>query len=183
MNCFLSITIFSYLLRCFISSIFRYNYFYENSWELKNTYHLSRYALFSKWSCEKRTDTLTNEELNTINDADTNAADFESKVSDCAAAFSPWEKDDWVVVLYNDLWYPGVVTDVRASLTLQGFFLENKEEIENCLQYLFPFADILTYQDKFAFLCWFYCMETLGIHKLQLSLQSQDLIYIPFYKT
>ena len=56
-------------------------------------------------------------------DADTNAADFESKVSDCAAAFSPyWEKDDWVVELYNDLWYPGVVTDVSASLTLQGFF-------------------------------------------------------------
>ena len=25
------------------------------------------------------------------------------------------EKDDWVVVFYNDLWYPGVVTDVRAS--------------------------------------------------------------------
>ena len=118
MNCFLSITIFSYLLRCFISSIFRYNYFYENSWKLKNTYHLSRYALFSKWSCEKRTDTLTNEELNTINDADTNAADFESKVSDCAAAFSPWEKDDWVVVLYSDLWCPVVVTDVRASLIL-----------------------------------------------------------------
>ena len=67
--------------------------------------------------------------INTTNeepDADTNAADFESKVSDCAAAFSPWEKDDWTVVLYNDLWYPGVVTDVRASLTLQDFFLENR---------------------------------------------------------
>ena len=79
----------------------------------------------NKW----RTDILTNEEVNTTNeepDADTNAADFESKVSDCAAACSPWEKDDWVVVLYNDLWYPGVVTDVRASLTLQGLFLENR---------------------------------------------------------
>ena len=44
-------------------------------------------------------------------DADTNAADFESKVSDCPAAFSPsWEKDDWVVVLYIDLWYLGVMT-------------------------------------------------------------------------
>ena len=53
----------------------------------------------------------------------TNAADFESKVSDCAAAFSPsWEKDDWVVVLYNDYWYPVVATDVSASLTLQGLF-------------------------------------------------------------
>ena len=85
--------------------------------------------MFSKWSREKRGDIFTNEELNTTNeepDADTNAADFESKVSDCAAAFSPWEKDDWTVVLYNDLWYPGVVTDVRASLTLQGFFLENR---------------------------------------------------------
>ena len=79
----------------------------------------------NKW----RTDILTNEEVNTTNeepDADTNAADFESKVSDCGAAFSPWEKDDWVVVFYNDLWYPGVVTDVRASLTLQGLFLENR---------------------------------------------------------
>ena len=79
----------------------------------------------NKW----RTDILTNEEVNTTNeepDADTNAADFESKVLDCAAACSPWEKDDWVVVLYNDLWYPGVVTDVRASLTLQGLFLENR---------------------------------------------------------
>ena len=86
--------------------------------------------MFSKWSCEKRADIITNEELNTANeepDADTNAADFESKVLDCAAACSPWEKDDdWVVVLYNDLWYPGVVTDVRASLTLQGLFLENR---------------------------------------------------------
>ena len=85
--------------------------------------------MFSKCSCEKRADISTNEELNTTNeepDADTNAADFESKVLDCAAAFSPWEKDDWVVVLYNDLWYPGVVTDVRASLTLQGLFLENR---------------------------------------------------------
>lgn len=35
--------------------------------------------------------------LNRINeepDTDTNAANFESKVSHCAAAFSPWEKDD-----------------------------------------------------------------------------------------
>ena len=39
------------------------------------------------------------------------------KVSDCAVAFIPWKKDDWVVVLYNDLWYHGVVTDVRANLT------------------------------------------------------------------
>ena len=81
--------------------------------------------MFSKWSREKRADILTNEERNTTNeepDADNNAADVESKVSDCAAAFSPWEKDDWVVVLYNDLWYPGVATDVRASLTLQGLF-------------------------------------------------------------
>ena len=77
--------------------------------------------MLSKWSREKRADISTNEELNTTNeetDADINAADFESKVSDCAAAFSPWEKDDWVVVLYSDLWYPVVVTDVRASLTL-----------------------------------------------------------------
>ena len=60
-------------------------------------------------------------------DADTNAADFESKVSDCPVAFSPsWEKDDWVVVLYIDLWYPGVVTGVSASLTLQGPFLKNR---------------------------------------------------------
>ena len=52
-----------------------------------------------------------------------NAADFESKVSDCAAAFSPsWEKDDWVVVLYNGYWYPVVVTDVSVSLTVQGLF-------------------------------------------------------------
>ena len=57
-----------------------------------------------------------------------------------------------MVVLYNDLWYPGVVTDARASLTLQGLFLGNRE-IENCLQYLFPFTEIITYQDKFAFLC------------------------------
>ena len=129
MNCFLSITIFSYLLPCFISSNFRYIYFYENSWKLKNTYRLSRYALFWKWSHKKRADILTNEELNKTNeepDGDTNAADFESKVFDCTAAFSPWEKDDWIVVLYNDLWYPGVVTDVRASLTLQGLFLENR---------------------------------------------------------
>ena len=54
--------------------------------------------MFSKWSQEKRRVILINEELNTTNeepDADTNAADFESKVSDCAAAFSPsWEKGD-----------------------------------------------------------------------------------------
>ena len=68
--------------------------------------------MISKWSLEKRADILTNEKLNTTNeepDADTNAAEFKSKVSHCAATFSPWEKDDWVVVLYNDLWYPGVV--------------------------------------------------------------------------
>ena len=52
-----------------------------------------------------------------------NAADFEGKVSDFAAAFSPsWEKDDWVVVLYNGYWYPVVVTDVSVSLTVQGLF-------------------------------------------------------------
>ena len=55
-------------------------------------------SLFSKWSQEKRRGILINEELNTTNeepDADTDAADFESKVSDCAAAFSPsWEKGD-----------------------------------------------------------------------------------------
>ena len=33
---------------------------------------------------------MTNEEP----DADTNAAEFESKVSHCAATFSPQEKDD-----------------------------------------------------------------------------------------
>ena len=54
-------------------------------------------SFFPKRSQEKkRAGILTNEELNTTNeelDADTNAADFESKVSDCAAAFSPsWEK-------------------------------------------------------------------------------------------
>ena len=79
------------------------------------------HSLFSKCSFEKWADILTNEELNATNekpDADTNAADFESNVSDCAAAFSPWEKDDWVVVLYSDLWCPVVVTDVRASLIL-----------------------------------------------------------------
>ena len=72
-------------------------------------------SLFSKWSHEKRADMLTNEELQTTNeepDAGTSAADFESKVSECAAAFRPLEKDDQVVVLYNDLWYSGVVTDV-----------------------------------------------------------------------
>ena len=45
----------------------------------------------NKW----RTDILTNEEVNTTNeepDADTNAADFESKVFDCGAALSPWGK-------------------------------------------------------------------------------------------
>ena len=57
--------------------------------------------------------------------ADTNAADFESKVTDCAATFNPWEKDDWVIVLYNDIWYTGVVADVSASLTLQGLLLKN----------------------------------------------------------
>ena len=85
--------------------------------------------MFSKWSREKRADILTDEKLNTTNeepDTDFNAGDFESKVSDCAAAFSPWEKDDWVVVFYNDLCYSGVVTHVRASLTLQGLFLENR---------------------------------------------------------
>ena len=130
MNCFLSITIFSYLLRCFISSIFRYIYFCKNSWKWRIRIAFQQIgSLFSKWSHEKRGDILKNEELDTTNeepDADTNAADFESKVSDCGAAFSPWEKDDWVVVFYNDLWYPGVVTDVRASLTLQDFFLENR---------------------------------------------------------
>ena len=57
------------------------------------------------------------------------------------------EKDDWVVVFYNDLWYPGVVTDVRASS------FQKTEEIKNYLQNLFLFAEIITYQDKFAFLC------------------------------
>ena len=53
----------------------------------------------------------------------TNGADFESKISDCAAAFRPsWEKDGWVIVLYNDYWYPVVVTDLSGSLTLQGLF-------------------------------------------------------------
>ena len=52
-----------------------------------------------------------------------NEADFESKVSNCAAAFSPsWKRDDWVVVLYNDYWHPVVVTDVSASFSLQGLF-------------------------------------------------------------
>ena len=89
-------------------------------------------SLFSKQSREKRADILTDEELNTTNeeneepDTDFNAGGFESKVSDCAAAFSPWEKDDWVVVFYNDLCYSGVVTHVRTSLTLQGLFLENR---------------------------------------------------------
>ena len=61
--------------------------------------------MFSKWSQEKKAGILANEELNTTNkepdpDADTNAANFESTVPDCAAAFSPtWEKDDWVVIL------------------------------------------------------------------------------------
>ena len=71
---------------------------------------------------------MTNEELNTATeepDVDTSAAYFDSKVSDFAVAFSPWEKDDWVNVFYNDLWYPGVVTDVGASLSLQGLFLEH----------------------------------------------------------
>ena len=81
--------------------------------------------MFSKCSCEKRADILTNEELNTTNEEPD--ADFESKVFDCAAAFSPWEKDDWMVVFHNDLCYRGVVTDIRASLTLQGFFLENRK--------------------------------------------------------
>ena len=81
--------------------------------------------MLSKWSHEKKADILTNEELNTTNeepDADTNTTDFESKVFHCATAFSPWGKYDGVVVLCNDLWYPGVVNDVRASLTLQGLF-------------------------------------------------------------
>ena len=85
-------------------------------------------SLFSKQSHEKRADILTNEELNTATeepDVDTSAAYFDSKVSDFAVAFSPWEKDDWVNVFYNDLWYPGVVTDVGASLSLQGLFLEH----------------------------------------------------------
>ena len=104
-------------------------------------------SLFSKQSDEKRADILTNEELNTANeepDVDTSAAYFDSKVSDFAVAFSPWEKDDWVNVFYNDLWYPGVVTDLGASLSLQGLF-QNTIEIENCLQYQFPFAEIITY--------------------------------------
>ena len=86
--------------------------------------------MLSKWSHEKKADILTNEELNTTNeepDADTNTADFESKVFHCATAFSPWEKYDGVVVLYNDLWYPGVVIDARASLTLQGLFLKKQK--------------------------------------------------------
>ena len=85
--------------------------------------------MFSKWSFEKKADILTNEKRNRTNeepDSDTNAADFESKVSNCAAAFSPWEKDDWVVVVHNDLWYPGVMTYEREIFTLQGLLLENR---------------------------------------------------------
>ena len=85
--------------------------------------------MLSKWSDEKRRDILKNKELNTTNeepDANTNAGDFENKVSDCAAAFSFSEKDDWAVVWYNDLWYSGVVTNERGSLILQGLFLESR---------------------------------------------------------
>ena len=30
---------------------------------------------------------------------------------------SPWRKDDWVVVVYEDKWFPGVVTEVCDSGT------------------------------------------------------------------
>ena len=52
------------------------------------------------------------------------------------------------------------------------------EKIENCLQYLFPFAEIIIYEEKFVFCC----IKTSVPYKGQTPLQSHDLIYIPLYK-
>ena len=88
-----------------------------NANELVSAQHIR--SLFSKWSKQLRDGTLSepaDEELEIeelVIEEDTNVK-YPDELHELATELSVvWSKDDWLVVLYEDQWYPGVVLEVR----------------------------------------------------------------------
>ena len=79
-------------------------------------------SLFSKWSKQLKDGTLSelaDEELEIETNEEDTSVQYQDELHELATELSVvWSKDDWLVVLYEDQWYPGVVLEVSLVIII-----------------------------------------------------------------
>ena len=129
--------------------------------DLSVDYYVSRQqirSLFSRWSKQLRQGTLiaptsSNDEMNVdCNgneckelDEDGDAEQYQTELHHLAKVSVVWFKGEWLVILYENEWYPGVIVEVTGTGTVVDC-MKNVSIGKNCFRWHTP-KDIMTYSD------------------------------------